>query len=620
MRTAAKEESMAERADKIRDDQERIRNFCIVAHIDHGKSTLADRMIQMTGVLTDREMKEQVLDNIEVERERGITIKSQAVRLIYHADDGQEYIFNLIDTPGHVDFNYEVSRSLAACDGAILVVDATQGIQAQTMANVYLALEHNLDVFPVINKVDLASARPEEVKQEIEDVIGLEAMDAPEISAKSGLNVKEVLEDVVKKIPAPTGDPEAPLKSLIFDSLYDSYRGVIVFIRVRDGVIRKGTKVRFRASGAEEEVVEVGYFGPGQFIPCSELSAGMVGYFTASIKNIRDARVGDTVTEAERPCDEALPGYKKAQSMVYAGIYPQDTSKYPDLKDALEKFQLSDASLSYEPETSLALGFGFRCGFLGLLHMEVVLERLEREYGLDIISTAPGVVYHIYKTDGTMMELTNPANLPDPSEIEHMEEPIVSAEIMVTTEYLGAIMQLCQERRGVYLSTDYIEKTRAVLKYELPLNEIIYDFFDALKSRSRGYASFDYELKGYVPSKLVKLDILVNKEPVDALSFIVHEAGAYDRGRKMCEKLKDEIPRQMFEIPIQAAVGGRIIARETVRAFRKDVLAKCYGGDISRKKKLLEKQKEGKKRMQMVGNVEIPKDAFMNVLKLGDDQ
>ena len=620
MRTAAKEESMAERADKIREDQERIRNFCIVAHIDHGKSTLADRMIQMTGVLTDREMKEQVLDNIEVERERGITIKSQAVRLIYHADDGQEYIFNLIDTPGHVDFNYEVSRSLAACDGAILVVDATQGIQAQTMANVYLALEHNLDVFPVINKVDLASARPEEVKQEIEDVIGLEAMDAPEISAKSGLNVKEVLEDVVKKIPAPTGDPEAPLKSLIFDSLYDSYRGVIVFIRVRDGVIRKGTKVRFMASGAEEEVVEVGYFGPGQFIPCSELSAGMVGYFTASIKNIRDARVGDTVTEAERPCDEALPGYKKAQSMVYAGIYPQDTSKYPDLKDALEKFQLSDASLSYEPETSLALGFGFRCGFLGLLHMEVVLERLEREYGLDIISTAPGVVYHIHKTDGTMMELTNPANLPDPSEIEHMEEPIVSAEIMVTTEYLGAIMQLCQERRGVYLSTDYIEKTRAVLKYELPLNEIIYDFFDALKSRSRGYASFDYELKGYVPSKLVKLDILVNKEPVDALSFIVHEAGAYDRGRKMCEKLKDEIPRQMFEIPIQAAVGGRIIARETVRAFRKDVLAKCYGGDISRKKKLLEKQKEGKKRMQMVGNVEIPKDAFMNVLKLGDDQ
>ncbi len=600
--------------------QDKIRNFCIVAHIDHGKSTLADRMIEMTGVLTEREMKEQVLDNIDVERERGITIKSQAVRLVYQAEDGEEYIFNLIDTPGHVDFNYEVSRSLAACDGAILVVDATQGIQAQTLANVYLAMEHNLDVFPVINKVDLPSARPEEVKQEIEDVIGIEAMDAPEISAKNGLNVKEVLENVVKKIPAPSGDASAPLQALIFDSLYDSYRGVIVFVRVRDGVIRKGTKVRFMASGALEEVVEVGYFGPGRFIPCEELSAGMVGYFTASIKNIRDARVGDTVTEAERPCKEALPGYKKAQSMVFAGLYPQDTSKYPDLKDALEKFQLSDASLSYEPESSLALGFGFRCGFLGLLHMEVVLERLEREYDLDIISTAPGVVYRIFKTDGTMIELTNPANLPDPSEIEHMEEPIVSAEIMVTTEYLGAIMQLCQERRGVYLATDYIETTRAVLKYELPLNEIIYDFFDALKSKSRGYASFDYELKGYVPSKLVKLDILVNKEPVDALSFIVHEDGAYERGRRMCEKLKDEIPRQMFEVPIQAAVGGRIIARETVRAYRKDVLAKCYGGDITRKKKLLEKQKEGKKRMQMVGNVEIPKEAFMNVLKLGDEQ
>ena len=611
---------MEQTVDNSQEAQKRIRNFCIVAHIDHGKSTLADRMIEMTGVLTEREMKEQVLDNIDVERERGITIKSQAVRLIYHADDGQEYTFNLIDTPGHVDFNYEVSRSLAACDGAILVVDATQGIQAQTLANVYLAMEHNLDVFPVINKVDLPSARPEEVKQEIEDVIGIEALDAPEISAKNGLNIKEVLEDVVKKIPAPVGDIDAPLKSLIFDSLYDSYRGVIVFIRVREGVIKKGTRVKFMATGAVEEVVEVGYFGPGQFIPCNELSAGMVGYFTASIKNIRDARVGDTVTEAENPCKEALPGYKKAQSMVFAGLYPQDTSKYPDLKDALEKFQLSDASLSYEPETSLALGFGFRCGFLGLLHMEVVLERLEREYDLDIISTAPGVVYHVYKTDGTMISLTNPANLPDPSEIEHMEEPIVSAEIMVTTEYLGAIMQLCQERRGVYLSTDYIEKTRAVLKYELPLNEIIYDFFDALKSRSRGYASFDYELKGYVPSKLVKLDILVNKEPVDALSFIVHEDGAYERGRKMCEKLKDEIPRQMFEVPIQAAVGGRIIARETVRAYRKDVLAKCYGGDITRKKKLLEKQKEGKKRMQMVGNVEIPKDAFMNVLKLGDNQ
>lgn len=600
--------------------QQRIRNFCIIAHIDHGKSTLADRMIEKTGVLTAREMKEQVLDNIDVERERGITIKSQAVRLIYNAKDGQEYTFNLIDTPGHVDFNYEVSRSLAACDGALLVVDSTQGIQAQTMANTYLAMEHDLDVFPVINKIDLPSARPEEVKQEIEDVIGIEAMDAPEISAKSGLNIEDVLEEVVQKVPAPVGDPDAPLKSLIFDSLYDNYKGVVVFIRVKDGVIKKGTKVRFMATGAVEEVVEVGYFGPGQFIPCDELSAGMVGYFTASIKNIRDARVGDTVTEEERPCDEALPGYKPAQPMVYAGLYPQDTAKYPDLKDALEKFQLNDAALSYEPETSLALGFGFRCGFLGLLHMEVVLERLERDFDLDIISTAPGVVYKVFKTDGTMIEVTNPANLPDPSVIEHMEEPIVSAEIMTTSEYIGSIMQLCQGRRGVYLSTDYIEATRAVLKYELPLNEIIYDFFDALKSCSRGYASFDYELKGYVPSKLVKLDILVNKEQVDALSFIVHEEGAYDRGKKMCEKLKNEIPRQLFEVPIQAAVGGRIIARETVRAMRKDVLAKCYGGDITRKKKLLEKQKEGKKRMQMVGNVEIPKDAFMNVLKLGDDQ
>ena len=599
--------------------RERTRNFCIVAHIDHGKSTLADRMIERTGLLTSREMQDQVLDNIDVERERGITIKSQAVRMIYKARDGQEYTFNLIDTPGHVDFNYEVSRSLAACDGAILVVDATQGIQAQTLANVYLALEHDLDVFPVINKIDLPSARPEEVKEEIEDVIGIEAADAPEISAKNGIGIEEVLEEVITKIPAPKGDAAAPLQALIFDSLYDSYKGVIVFVRLMDGTIRKGTKVRFMSSGAEEEIVEVGYFGPGRFIPCDELRAGMVGYFTASIKNIRDARVGDTVTEAARPCKEALPGYKKAQPMVFAGLYPQDTAKYPELKDALEKFQLSDASLFFEPETSIALGFGFRCGFLGLLHMEVVLERLEREYELDIISTAPGVVYKVFKTDGTMIELTNPANLPDPSEIEHMEEPIVSSQIMVSTEYIGPIMQLCQERRGRYLSTEYIEKTRAVLKYEIPLNEIIYDFFDALKSRSRGYASFDYELNGYEPSKLVKLDILVNKEPVDALSFIVHADGAYDRGRRMCEKLKDEIPRQLFEVPIQAAVGGRVIARETIRAMRKDVLAKCYGGDITRKKKLLEKQKEGKKRMQMVGNVEIPKEAFMNVLKLGDD-
>ena len=599
--------------------QERIRNFCIVAHIDHGKSTLADRMIEKTGVLTKREMQDQVLDNIDVERERGITIKSQAVRLIYHAKDGNEYTFNLIDTPGHVDFNYEVSRSLAACDGAILVVDATQGIQAQTLANCYLAMEHDLEVFPVINKIDLPSARPEEVKKEIEDVIGIEAEDAPEISAKNGIGIDEVLEEVVHRIPAPTGDPDAPLKALIFDSLYDNYKGVVVFIRLRDGKVRKGTKVRFMSTGAVEEVVEVGYFGPGRFIPCDELSAGIVGYFTASIKNIRDARVGDTVTEDGNPCAEALPGYKPAQPMVFAGLYPQDTARYPELKDALEKFQLSDAALSYEPETSQALGFGFRCGFLGLLHMEVVLERLEREYDLDIIATAPGVVYKVYKTDGTMMELTNPANLPDPSEIDHMEEPIVSAEIMVTSEFIGPIMQLCQERRGVYLSTEYIEKTRAVLHYDLPLNEIIYDFFDALKSRSKGYASFDYELKGYVPSKLVKLDILVNKEPVDALSFIVHEDGAYDRGRRMCEKLKEEIPRQLFEVPIQAAVGGRIIARETIKPLRKDVLAKCYGGDISRKKKLLEKQKEGKKRMQLVGNVEVPKEAFINVLKLGDD-
>ena len=596
--------------------QDRIRNFCIVAHIDHGKSTLADRMIEKTGLLTSREMQDQVLDNMELERERGITIKSQAVRLVYNAKDGQEYIFNLIDTPGHVDFNYEVSRSLAACDGAILVVDATQGIQAQTLANVYLALEHNLDVFPVINKIDLPSAQPEVVREEIEDVIGLDASDAPLISAKQGLGVEDVLEAVITNIPAPDGDPEAPLKALIFDSLYDSYRGVIVFCRLRDGRIRRGMKVKMMASGASAEVVEVGYFGPGQFIPCDELSAGMVGYFTASIKNIRDARVGDTVTESARPCDEALPGYKGAQPMVYCGLYPSETPRYPDLRDALGKLQLNDASLFFEPETSLALGFGFRCGFLGLLHMEVILERLEREYDLDLISTAPGVVYKVYKTDGTMIELTNPSNLPEPSAILKMEEPIVNAEIMVTTEFIGPIMQLCQERRGRYIGTDYIETTRAVLKYELPLNEIIYDFFDALKSRSRGYASFDYELKGYEESKLVKMDILVNKEPVDALSFIVHADGAYDRGRKMCEKLKDEIPRQLFDVPIQAAVGGRVIARETVRQMRKDVLAKCYGGDISRKKKLLEKQKEGKKRMQTVGSVEIPKEAFMNVLKL----
>ncbi|MBR3762281.1 MAG: translation elongation factor 4 [Lachnospiraceae bacterium] len=599
-------------------DQSKIRNFCIVAHIDHGKSTLADRIIEHTGLLTSREMQAQVLDNMELERERGITIKAQACRIVYKAQDGEEYVFNLIDTPGHVDFNYEVSRSLAACDGAILVVDAAQGIEAQTLANVYLALDHDLDVFPVINKIDLPSADPDRVKEEIEDVIGLEAHDAPLISAKNGINIEEVLEQVVTKIPAPHGDPKAPLQALIFDSVYDSYKGVIVFIRVKEGCVRKGTPIRMMATGAKAEVVEVGYFGAGQFIPCEELSAGMVGYITASIKNVKDTAVGDTVTNDKQPCSEPLPGYKKVNSMVYCGMYPADGAKYPDLRDALEKLQLNDASLNYEPETSIALGFGFRCGFLGLLHLEIIQERLEREYNLDLVTTAPGVVYRVHKTDGTMIELTNPSNLPDPSEIAYMEEPIVSAEIMVTTEFIGSIMQLCQERRGRYISTDYIEANRAVLKYDLPLNEIIYDFFDALKSRSRGYASFDYDLKGYEESQLVKLDILVNKEEVDALSFIVHAQTAYERGRKMCEKLKEEIPRHLFEIPIQAAVGGKVIARETVRAMRKDVLAKCYGGDITRKKKLLEKQKEGKKRMRQVGNVEIPQKAFMSVLKLDE--
>ena len=599
-------------------DQSKIRNFCIVAHIDHGKSTLADRIIERTGLLTEREMQAQVLDNMDLERERGITIKAQTVRIIYKAKDGEEYIFNLIDTPGHVDFNYEVSRALAACDGAILVVDAAQGIEAQTLANVYLALDHDLDVFPVINKIDLPSADPDRVKEEIEDVIGIEAMDAPLISAKNGIGIDDVLEQIVKKIPAPTGDPDKPLQALIFDSLYDSYKGVIIFCRIREGKVRKGTTIRMMATGAQADVVEVGYFGPGQFIPCDELSAGMVGYITASIKNVRDTRVGDTVTDASNPCSEPLPGYKKVNSMVYCGLYPADGAKYPELRDALEKLQLNDASLNYEPETSIALGFGFRCGFLGLLHLEIIQERLEREYNLDLVTTAPGVVYKVFKTNGEMIELTNPSNLPDPSEIEHMEEPIVSAEIMVTTEFIGSIMELCQERRGVYLGMEYIEETRALLKYELPLNEIIYDFFDALKSRSRGYASFDYELKGYEPSELVKLDILIYKEEVDALSFIVHKDGAYERGRKMCEKLKDEIPRHLFEIPIQAAVGGKVIARETVKAMRKDVLAKCYGGDISRKRKLLEKQKEGKKRMRQVGNVEIPQKAFMSVLKLDD--
>ena len=600
-------------------DQSKIRNFCIIAHIDHGKSTLADRIIEMTGLLTEREMQSQVLDNMDLERERGITIKAQTVRTVYKAKDGEEYIFNLIDTPGHVDFNYEVSRSLAACDGAILVVDAAQGIEAQTLANVYLALDHDLDVVPVINKIDLPSAEPERVINEIEDVIGIEAQDAPQISAKTGLNVEEVLEQIVEKVPAPTGDPNAPLQALIFDSVYDSYKGVIVFCRIKEGKISKGTSVRMMATGAVEDVVEVGYFGAGQFIPCEELSAGMVGYFTASIKNVKDTRVGDTVTDNNRPCSEPLPGYKKVNPMVYCGVYPADGAKYGDLRDALEKLQLNDASLQYEPETSIALGFGFRCGFLGLLHLEIIQERLEREYNLDLVTTAPGVIYKVHKTNGEVMDLTNPSNLPDPSTIEYMEEPMVKAEIMVTTEFIGPIMDLCQERRGQYQGMEYMETTRALLTYHMPLNEIIYDFFDALKSRSRGYASFDYEMIGYERSELVKLDILVNKEEVDALSFIVFEGSAYERGRKMCGKLKEEIPRQLFEIPIQAAVGGKIIARETVRAMRKDVLAKCYGGDISRKKKLLEKQKEGKKRMRQVGNVEIPQKAFMSVLKLDED-
>ena len=599
-------------------EQSRIRNFCIIAHIDHGKSTLADRIIEMTGLLTSREMQSQVLDNMDLERERGITIKSQAVRTVYKAKDGHEYIFNLIDTPGHVDFNYEVSRSLAACDGAILVVDAAQGVEAQTLANVYLALDHDLDVMPVINKVDLPSAEPERVMEEIEDVIGIEAHDAPLISAKTGLNVDQVLEQIVEKIPAPSGDAKAPLQALIFDSLYDSYKGVIVFCRIMEGTIRKGTPILIMATGAKAEVVEVGYFGAGQFIPCEELEAGMVGYFTASLKNVKDTRVGDTVTNAERPCSEPLPGYKKVQPMVYCGMYPADGAKYPDLRDALEKLQLNDASLQFEPETSVALGFGFRCGFLGLLHLEIIQERLEREYNLDLVTTAPGVVYKVHKTSGEVIELTNPSNLPDPSEIEYMEEPMVKAEIMVTSEYIGSIMELCQERRGEYQGMEYIEEKRAVLHYHLPLNEIIYDFFDALKSRSRGYASFDYEMLGYQQSELVKLDILINREEVDALSFIVHAGTAYERGRRMCEKLKEEIPRQLFEIPIQAAIGSKIIARETVKALRKDVLAKCYGGDISRKRKLLEKQKEGKKRMRQVGNVEIPQKAFMSVLKLDD--
>ncbi len=600
-------------------DQQHIRNFSIIAHIDHGKSTLADRVIEATGLLTEREMQEQILDNMELERERGITIKSQAVRTVYKAKNNEEYIFNMIDTPGHVDFNYEVSRSLAACDGAVLVVDSSQGIEAQTLANVYLALDNDLDVFPVLNKIDLPSADPDRVAEEIEDVIGIEAMDAPRISAKQGIGIEDVLEEIVHRIPAPKGDPEKPLKALIFDSLYDSYKGIIVFIRIMDGSVKKGDRVRFMATGKSDNVVEVGYFGAGQFIPCDELTTGMVGYICASIKDLKETRVGDTVTNDDKPCDKALPGYRKVNSMVYCGIYPADAAKYTDLREALEKLQLNDASLVYEPETSAALGFGFRCGFLGLLHLDIIQERLEREYDLDLVTTAPSVVYKVYKNDGTVIDITNPANLPDPSEIEHMEEPFVAAEIMVNTEFLGAIIKLCQERRGIQTGMDYIESTRVLLKYDLPLNEIIYDFFDALKSRSKGYASFDYELKEYVPSQLVKLDILINREYVDALSFIVFKDSAYERGRKMCEKLKGEIPRHLFEIPIQAAVGGKVIARETVKAVRKDVLAKCYGGDISRKKKLLEKQKEGKKKMRSIGSVEVPKAAFLSVLKLDSE-
>ncbi len=600
-------------------DLNKIRNFCIIAHIDHGKSTLADRIIEMTGVLTSREMQSQVLDNMDIERERGITIKSQTVRISYKAKNGEDYIFNLIDTPGHVDFTYEVSRSLAACEGAILIVDAAQGVEAQTLANVYLALDHNLEIIPVINKIDLPNANPDQVAKEIEDIIGIDCSDAPRISAKNGLNVVDVLEAIVNKIPPPSGDKDGPLKALIFDSLYDAYKGVIVFCRVFEGTVKKGTKIKLMATDANFEVVEVGFFGAGKFLPTNELRAGEVGYICASIKNVKDTRVGDTITDFDNPCDKALPGYKKVTPVVYCGLYPSDGAKYGDLRDALEKLQLNDASLSYEAETSIALGFGFRCGFLGLLHLDVIEERLEREYNLDLVTTAPSVIYHVYKKNGEKIILTNPSNLPDPSEIDHIEEPIVSAQIMTNDEFVGNVMSLCQERRGVLQGIDYIEKTRVQIKYDLPLNEIIYDFFDVLKSRSKGYASLDYEFARYEESKLVKLDILVNKENIDALSFIVHKDSAEKRGRRMCEKLKDEIPRQLFEIPIQAAIGSKVIARETVKALRKDVLAKCYGGDVSRKKKLLEKQKEGKKRMRTFGTVEIPQSAFMSVLKLEEE-
>ena len=596
-----------------------IRNFCIIAHIDHGKSTLADRLIELSGVLTQREMTAQVLDNMDLERERGITIKAQSVRLVYRAEDGQEYILNLIDTPGHVDFTYEVSRSLAACEGALLVVDAAQGIEAQTLANVYLAMDNDLEIVPVINKIDLVAADPERTKADIEEIIGLDTENAPLISAKTALNIDRVFNSIVKQIPPPKGDPNAPLKALIFDSKYDAYKGVIVFIRVLNGKITKGTNALFMATEKKFEIVETGYFGPGKFVASESLTAGEVGYITASIKNVRDTQIGDTVTEAARPTAEPFPGYKKANPMVYCGVFPADGAKYNDLRDALEKLQLNDAALHFEPETSIALGFGFRCGFLGLLHLEIMQERLEREYNLDLVTTAPSVIYRVHQTDGEMINLSNPADMPDPSKIDFMEEPIVRAEIMLPPEYIGPVMELCQERRGNYEGMEYPSANRAVLKYEIPLNEIIYDFFDTLKSRSRGYASFDYELMGYKQSDLVKLDILVHHEPVDALSFIVFSKTAAERGRKMAEKLKKEIPRHQFEIPIQASIGSRVIARETIRAMRKDVLAKCYGGDITRKKKLLEKQKEGKKRMRQIGSVEVPQQAFMNVLKLDEE-
>ena len=605
-------------ADFPQKDISRIRNFCIIAHIDHGKSTLADRILEKTQAISLREMEDQLLDNMELERERGITIKARAVKVEYTAKDGKLYEFNLIDTPGHVDFNYEVSRSLAACEGALLVVDASQGIEAQTLANTYLAIEHDLEVVPVVNKIDLPSADPDMVCHEIEDIIGIPALDAPRISAKTGLNVEEVLERIVTDIPAPKGDPDAPLQALIFDSYYDSYKGVIVYIRVMQGTVRPGDDILMMATGARFKVVEAGYMGATNLVPTSGLCAGEVGYITASIKSVKDTVVGDTVTNAAAPAKEALPGYRQVNPMVFCGIYPADGAKYPDLRDALEKLQLNDASLSFEPETSKALGFGFRCGFLGLLHMEIIQERLEREFNLDLVTTAPSVIYKLNMTDGTTMMIDNPTNYPDPSDIESAEEPYVKASIFSPTTYIGTIMELCQERRGTYKDTKYLDTDRVELHYELPLNEIVYDFFDALKSRTKGYASFDYEFAGYQPSKLVKLDIMISGEVVDALSFIVHADRAYSRARKMAEKLKENIPRQMFEVPIQAAIGGKIIARETVKAFRKDVLAKCYGGDITRKKKLLEKQKEGKKRMRQLGSVEVPQEAFMAVLKLDD--